>query len=143
MIDDGDWLGLSDADELARKRPPAFLVGPPMGNEELRVAERLHLASQRQKEFAGATEPIFTIEDEAGVERLPIDQAAKWGAIMRWPKQRRLPTLEEVEQFQASRDNALYRQFWDQLREAVIKDAAGKAAEEKKRNDAIVAGFRR
>jgi hypothetical protein len=139
-----DYLGLDTGDEYAKRRPPAYVVGPPMSEAEIKVAEDMHLASQRQKEFVGATEPVFTIESEDGKsEYLPIDQAAKWQAIMGWPKECRFPTLEEVEQFKAARDNALHRAFWDELRAAVIKDAADKVAVEKALNDAIVKAFRR
>jgi hypothetical protein len=137
-----DWLGLGDADEKAAKRPAAFVVGPPMGNEELMAAQRMHLASTRP-EFIGATEPHFTVEGEDGIERLPIDQAMKWRAIMEWPQKCRIPTLAEVEQFQAARGSALNRAFWDELRAAVIKDADDAAAAEKARNDAILKGFTR
>jgi hypothetical protein len=145
MIDDedSDYLGLNDADEKAAKRPPGFISSPPMGDAELHVAEAMHLASLRDKQFIGATEPIFSIENEDGTETLPIDQALKWGAIMGWPREARLPTLGEVEQFQRARDNALYAAYWSRLRDAVIRDKENAEAAEAKRNAEIVKGFRR
>jgi hypothetical protein len=136
-----DWLGLNDEAELAAKRPAAFIVGPPMGNEEIKAAEQMHLASQRDAQFIGAAEIVFTVEDEEGVERLPVDQAATWRAIMGWPEKGRFPTLAEVEQFQVARNNALHREHWERLRAAVIRDAENAEAAEKARTDKVVAGY--
>jgi len=145
MIDneDSDFLGLNDADEKRAKRPPGFISSPPMQECEMQVSQAMYLASLRDKQFAGASEPIFSIEDEDGVETMEIGEALKWQALMGWPKEARLPTLPEVELFQRARGNALYRAYWDRLREAVVQDAANKEAAEAKRNAAVVKGFRR
>jgi hypothetical protein len=145
MIDneDSDFLGLNDADEKRAKRPPGFISSPPMQECEMQVSQAMYLASLRDKQFAGASEPIFSIEDEDGVETMEIGEALKWQALMGWPKEARLPTLPEVEQFQRARDSALHRAYWDRLRDAVIRDGEIAAERQQKLNAAVVKGFRR
>jgi hypothetical protein len=137
-----DFLGLDDPSERAKKRPPAFVCGPPLGPAEILIAERVYLESQRDPAFLGASEILFTAEDESGAEYLPLSEAQKWAALMQWPSNCRVPTLEEIGQFQKARETGLHRKYWAELQAAAIKDTNDTAAAEQKHNDAIVAGFR-
>jgi hypothetical protein len=144
MIDneDSDYLGLNDADEKRAKRPPGFISSPPMAECEMQVSQEMYLAGLREKQFAGATETLFTVDTLDG-EMMEASEAVRWAAIMAWPSEARLPTLAEVEQFQRSRTSKLERAYWDKLRAAVIRDKENAATAEAKRNDAIVKAFRR
>jgi hypothetical protein len=137
-----DYLGLDDPVEKAAQRPPAFICGPPLGNAEILIAERVYLESQRDPQFLGANEILFIDGDNEGNEYLSLPEATKWAAIMGWPPNCRCPTLEEIEQFQKARETALHRKFWAELQAAAIKDDEDAAAAEQKRSDAIVAGIR-
>jgi hypothetical protein len=136
-----DFLGLEDPVEKAAQRPPAFVVGAPLGDAEMHAEEAMHLDSQRDPKFIGATEPLFVVEED-GVEVLPIGQAVLWHEIMGWPPNSRTPTIAEIEQFQKARETALHRAHWERLRAAVDQDAADKLAAETKHNVAVAAAFR-
>lgn len=139
-----DWLGLDDLDERRQKRPPAFITSAPMGLEEMKVAERMHLDSIRDARFVGATEIVFTIlSDDGAEEMLPPDQAQKFQALMGWPVGSRYPTIDEITQFQKARDAALHREHWGALQAAVLRDAEDTAAAEQVRNDLTTAKFRK
>ena len=137
-----DFLGLSDDEERARQRTPAFVTSPPFGQAELKAAEHMHLDAQRNKKFAGAAEVIFTVEED-GVEMLLEEEAVKWRALMGWPDTVRLPTLEEIEQFRRARSNNLHVAHWERLRAAVITDEADAADAEARKTAAIVKSIRK
>jgi hypothetical protein len=142
MTANEDFLGLDDPAEKALARPPAFVVGAPLGDAQMKAEEAMYLQGLRDPQFVGATEPLFVTESDDGIEELPIGQAVLWHEIMRWPANARPPTIAEIEQFKAARDIALHRAHWDRLRAAVDQDAADKLAAETKHNVAIAAAFR-
>jgi hypothetical protein len=137
-----DYLGLIDADERQQRRWPAFVTSPPMGQAELLAAQAMHLEGLRNKKFAGATEPVFVVE-EGGEELVEESEAARWRALMGWPETARLPTLAEVEQFQRARDRRLYAAHWERLRAAVLEDEATKAEADARRTAGIIKNIRK
>lgn len=137
-----DFLGLSDDEERARQRTPAFVTSPAMGQAELKAAERMHLEAQTNKKFVAATEVIF-VEEEDGIEALPVEEAVKWRALMGWPDTVRLPSLEEIEQFRRARSHNLHVAHWERLRAAVVTDEANAADAEARKTAAIVKSIRK
>jgi hypothetical protein len=137
-----DFLGLDGEEERSKKRVPAFVMPPPMGEAELRAAERMYLDGLKKKQFAGATDVIFTVEED-GEELMEIGEAMRWRALMGWPESSRLPTLTEVEQFQRARDAKLTAAHWDRLRAAVQEDEAKKAEVDARRAAGIIKDIRK
>jgi hypothetical protein len=101
---------------------PAIVVGEPMSDRELLITERMH--RQAARDYPGSGVILFTETDEDGVEQFDnsvgqsITEAAKWRAIMKWPRD---PTIAEVMAFQANVDAMAKAALWYALSEPVPK----------------------
>lgn len=125
-----DYLGFGDPVERQIARGPAFIVGPRVGPREVEVLEQLHRLGS--KDFPAASETLFTMETDDGLEiwdppTAPnwIDQGVRWQRIMQWPS---VPTVADAEAYQANARRALVASWWDRLAAARADDEAGRPA---------------
>jgi hypothetical protein len=108
-------LELESEDECKPEKGAALIVGPAVGDTELRLLEEMH-RNGGLPEYVGAGVPLFVNQDEeTGAEIWDDGQGAKWQKIMSWPRE---PTIAEAEAWKANAGARLKAAFWDRLQRA-------------------------
>jgi hypothetical protein len=116
-----DWLGLNEQSKV-ESLPPGLWVGAVMRNNELLMADHIHMRSALP-EFIGSKEIIF-IDENADGDGFSVAHATNWQRWMAmagqpWP---RLPTVEEAMAFKQRQAAKLEAAFWDDRRRAQEAD---------------------
>lgn len=111
-----DWLGLTDPQERRDAQGPAYLCVARLGDNELRT---FHDMSRRDT-VVECGKMVFTTEREDGVEEL--EEAETWRSVLGWDQRCRVPTLDEVLQFQTSMRTARIARWFDRLAAARALD---------------------